>query len=120
MKGLYFDKDGLRTDIQTYLKDNDISIRNFSKKCGVNASVISRFLNGSYNPGLTTIERLTNGLNVDKDEYSNEQDFYDLTIEELTKLLHEIKVIRDLKINERMQILHEEITELELLQDEEL
>ena len=120
MKGLYFDKDKLRTNIQTYLKDNDVSIRSFSDKCGVSPSIISRFLNGKYEPGLLTIERLSNGLEVDKTTYTNVQDWHELTIEELTRLLHEIKEIRDLKIIERTASLYEEIDKLQSLKNEEL
>lgn len=60
------------SNIEKYMSDKHISLREFSKMCDIPCSTMSRVLNGNVEPKKSTIDKILNAMDM-KYEYVFEE-----------------------------------------------
>ena len=127
MRVISYDAEKLIKDIETFLFDNRMSIRELSKASEVDAAMISKFLNKKYLVADKSAIKIIKAINKSFDDYKvdvevtiktvclNNINIENLTIEELDKYIDELVVIKKRKIEERLEAIKNEQLQLKQL-----
>lgn len=125
----YFNVDKLRKDVKDFLYLNNMTLDIFQTISRIDKAVMSRFLNGN-NPSINAVVGIiyAMGKNIADYELSSvgtmvfEQDEYidRLSIDELDRMIKRLTGIRDKKIKDEFERLHNEISKYESLKEDEL
>lgn len=120
----YFNVDKLKKDVKDFLYLNSMSLEAFQTISRIDKAVMSRFLNGN-NPSINTVIGIiyAMGKNIADYELSSvgttafeQVEYIDrLSIDELDIMIKRLTSIRDKKIKDELERLHNEIAKYESL-----
>lgn len=127
-----YDEKRIREELNSYLKTNNISQRQFAKEAGLNVSIISRVISGAYRPGRKVLEKILTAMhiNVVMGDYEAGESLYlgtidDIenaltkwSIDDLSLLLVRIRHLRDEKICSEKENLERKIERYNQLLEE--
>lgn len=85
----------LINNINNYIDENNITITDFAKKCGLKQSTISNIINGyTRSPTIEVVSKIANGMNMTIDEaVKNDK----REIDEIKKIYEKMKELDDIE-----------------------
>lgn len=108
-----YNNDVLRDDLMNFVKEHNLSYREFARLSKINVSIISRFMTNDYRPGTSIVKRIVAGINGNINDYvitDDKQVYYidaldieKMSIEELERLADHISKVRRQKIEAKLQ-----------------
>lgn len=120
--GDFFDVNKLRKDVKDFLHKNYMSLDVFKRISKIDKAVMSRFLNGNE-PSINAVVCMIYGMGKNIADYElnsisasvcEQVEYLDtLSIDELDKLIKRLTSIRDKKIIDELERLHNEIAKYE-------
>lgn len=120
----YFNVDKLRKDVKDFLHKNYMTLEVFQRISKIDRAVMSRFLNGN-NPSINTVIGIIYAIGKNIADYELSSvgttalerfEYIDrLSIDELDIMIKRLTSIRDKKIKDELERLHNEIAKYESL-----
>lgn len=118
----FFDVNKLRRDVKDFLHLNYMTLDVFQRISGIDKAVMSRFLNGK-NPSINAVVGIIYGMGTNIADYElssigatvyEQVEYIDtLSIDELDKLIKRLTAIKDKKVKDELERLHNEIAKYE-------